>query len=73
MFVEQRRLTAAFAGDDDLVRRAQRLAAEPGIYLAVVGDPELDVVLEESIEDGVGNLVANLVRMSFRHDSLVNR
>ena len=63
MLVEQ--LAAAFAGDDDLVGRAQRFAAEPGVHLAVVGDAELDVVLDESVEDGVGNLVADLVRMAF--------
>ena len=67
VLVEQRRLAAAFAGDDDLVGRAQRLAAKPGIDLALVGDAELEVVFEERIENGVGDLVANLVRMSFRH------
>ena len=67
VLVEQRRLAAAFAGDDDLVGRAQRLAAEPGIHLAFVGDAELDVVLDEGIEHGVGDLVADLVRMAFRH------
>ena len=65
VLVEQRRLAAAFAGDDDLVGGAQRLAAEPGVHLAVVGDAELDVVFEEGVEHGVGNLVADLVRMAF--------
>ena len=63
--LEQRRLAAAFAGDDDLVGGAERLAAEPGVHLAVVGDAELDVVLDEGIEDGVRNLVADLVGMTF--------
>src|SRR6185312_4163076 len=57
-------LAAAFAGDDDLVRRAQRLAAEAGVDEAVVGDAELDVLLDEGVEDRVGNLVRNLVRMA---------
>ena len=46
---------------------AERLAAEPRVDLAVVGDAELDVVLEERVEDRVGNLVADLVRMAFGH------
>ena len=65
VLAEQRRLAAAFAGDDDLVGGGKRLAAEPGVDLAVVGDAELDVVLEKGVEDGVGNLVADLVRMTF--------
>ena len=60
-------LAAAFAGDDDLIGRAQRLAAEPGIDQAVIGDAELDVPLDESVENGVRDLVADLVRMAFRH------
>ena len=67
MLVKQRRLAAAFAGDDDLIGRAQRLAAEPRIDLAFVGDAELDVILDEGVENGVGNLVADLVRMPFRY------
>ena len=67
VLVKKRRLTAALPGNDDLVRRAQGLAAKPGIYLALVGDAELDVVLDERVEDGVGNLVADLVGMSFRY------
>ena len=67
MLVEQRRLAAAFAGDDDLVGGAQRLAAEPRIHLAVVGDAELDIVFEKCIEHGVGNLIADFVRMTFRN------
>ena len=58
-------LAAAFARDHDLVGRAQRLAAETGIDRAVVGNAELDVLLEEGIEDRVGDLVRNLVRMAF--------
>ena len=63
--LEQRRLAAAFAGDDDLVGRGQRLAAEPRVDQAVVGDAELDVVRQERIEDRVGDLVADLVGMAF--------
>ena len=65
VFLEQRRLAAAFAGDDDLVGGGQRLATEPGIHQAVVGDAELDVVLDEGVENRIGNLVADLVRMPF--------
>src|SRR5262249_11457888 len=60
-------LTAAFARHHDLVRGAERLAAEPGVDQALVGDAELDVALDEGIEDGVGNLVADLVRMTLGH------
>ena len=67
MLAEQRRLAAALAGDHDLVGGAQGLAAEPGVHEALVGNAELDVVLDEGVEDGVGNLVADLVGMSFRH------
>ena len=59
--VEQWRLAAALAGNDDLVGRAKRLAAEPRVHLALIGDAELDVILDEGIEDRVRNLVANLV------------
>ena len=65
VLLEQRRLAASFAGNDDLVGGGQRLAAEPGIDQAVVGNAELDVVLDESVEYGVGNLVTHLVRMTF--------
>ena len=65
VFVEQRLLAAAFAGDDDLVGGAQRLAAEPRVHLAVVGDAELDVVRDEGVEDRVRNLIADLVGMTF--------
>ncbi len=65
VLVEQRLLAAAFAGDDDLVGRAQRLAAEPRVHQAVVGDAELDVVGEERIEDRVRNLIADFVGMTF--------
>ena len=67
MLVEQRGLATTLASDDDLVGRAKRLAAKPGVDFAFVGDAELDVVFEERIKNGVGDLVANLVRMSFRH------
>ena len=63
--LDQRRLSAAFARDDDLVGGGERLAAEPRIGLAVVLDAELDVVRQERIEDRVGNLVADLVGMAF--------
>src|SRR5690606_14918640 len=46
---------------------AQRLATQPGIDQAVVGDAELDVALEKSVEDRIGNLVAHLVGMTFRN------
>ena len=58
------KLTAAFAGDNDFVRRAQRLAAEPGIHEALVGDAGFDIALDESIKNGIGNLVTDLVGMS---------
>ena len=58
-------LAAALAGDHDLVGRAQRLAAEPCIDEAVVGDAELDVLLDEGIEDRIGDLIRDLVRMTF--------
>jgi len=35
--------------------------------MAVIGDAELDVPLDESVENGVRDLVADLVRMAFRH------
>jgi hypothetical protein len=66
-FLEQGRLAAALAGDHDLVGGRQRLAAEPRVDLAVVGDAELDVVLQKRIEHGVRNLVADLVGMSLGH------
>ena len=46
-------LSAAFAGDHDLVGGAERLAAQPGVHLAVVGDAKLDVLLDEGIENGI--------------------
>jgi hypothetical protein len=66
-FLEKRRLAAAFAGDHDLVGGRQSFAAETGIDEAVVGDAELDVVRDKRVENGVGNLVADLVRMAFGH------
>ena len=63
--LDQRRLAAAFAGDDDLVGGGQRLAAEPRVDLAVVLDAELDVVRQERVEDRIGDLVAHLVGMAF--------
>ena len=65
VLAEERRLAAAFAGDHDLVGGRERFAAEPRVHLAVVGDAELDVVLEERIEHRVGNLVADLVGVTF--------
>ena len=62
MVAEQ--LAAAFAGDHDLVGGAQRLAAEPGVDQAVVGDAELDVLLDEGVEDRIGDLIRDLVRMT---------
>ena len=58
-------LAAAFAGDDDLVRRAERLAAEAGIDEAVVGNAEFDVLGNEGIEDRIRNLVGEFVRVAF--------
>ncbi len=65
VLVEQRALTAAFAGDDDLVGGAQRLAAEARVHQAVVGDAELDVVREERVQDRVRDLIADFVGMTF--------
>ena len=59
------KLAAAFAGDHDLVGGAERLAAEPGVDLAVVRDAELDVLFDERIKDRIGNLVGHFVRMTF--------
>jgi len=58
-------LAAPLARDHDLVRGAKRLAAEPGIDQAVVGDAELDVLLDEGVEDRIGNLIRDLVGMTF--------
>ena len=58
-------LAPALARDHDLVGRAQRLAAQTGVDQAVVGDAELDVLLDEGVEDRIGDLVRNLVRMTF--------
>src|SRR5581483_157147 len=43
------------------------LAAEPRVHQTVIGDAELDVLLDEGVEHGVGNLVADIVRMTFGH------
>src|SRR6185437_2241098 len=67
VLTEERRLAAAFAGDDNLVGGGERLAAEPRVHLAVVGDAELDVVFQKRIEHRVRYLVADLVRMTFGH------
>ena len=67
VLAKQRRLAAAFAGNHDLVGGAEGLAAEAGVDLALIGDAELDVVLEKSIKHRVGNLIAHLVRVSFRN------
>src|SRR6185312_2474231 len=58
---------AAFACDHDLVRGAERFAAEPRVDLAVVGDAELDVFLDKGIENRIGDLVGDFVRMTFGH------
>jgi hypothetical protein len=58
-------LAAAFARHHDLVGGAKGFAAEPGVDLAVVGDAEFHILLEERIENGIGNLVGDLVRMAF--------
>ena len=50
-------LAADFAGEDDLLRRHQGLA----------GDPGLGVLGEEQVDDGVGNLVGDLVGVAFGH------
>jgi hypothetical protein len=60
-------MAAPLAGDDDLVGGAERFAAQPRVDLAFVGDAELEVVLNESVENGVGNLVAHLVRVTLGH------
>jgi hypothetical protein len=67
VLVKQRRLATTFAGDDDLVRGAQRFAAKARIHRAFIGDAELDVVLDESIKNGVGDLIAHLVRVALRN------
>jgi hypothetical protein len=67
VFVKQRRLAAAFSGNHDLVGGAQCLAAKPRVHRALVGNAELDVVVDEGIEYRVRDLVANLVRMALRH------
>ena len=60
-----KQLAAAFACDHNLVGRAQRLAAEPRIDQAVIGDAELDVLFDEGIKDRIRYLVGDLVRMTF--------
>ena len=55
---------AAFAGDHDLVGGGERLAAEPGVDLALVGDAELDVIFQERVEYRIGDLIADLIRMA---------
>jgi hypothetical protein len=60
-------MATTFAGDDDLVRGAQRFAAKARIHRAFIGDAELDVVLDESIKNGVGDLIAHLVRVALRN------
>ena len=53
--IDQRRRAADLAGDDDPVGRRQGLA----------GHPCLRVGAQKPVDDGVGNPVANLVRMAF--------
>ena len=57
-------LAAAFAGDNNLVGGAKCFAAQPGVDQAVVGDAELDILLDECIENGIGNLVGDFVRVT---------
>ena len=56
-------LAAALARHHDLVGGGERLTAEPGVDETIVGNAGLHVSLDECIEDGIGNLVADLVRM----------
>ena len=65
VLLHEGRRGAAFAGDHDLVGGDQRLAAQAGVGVAVVGDAELDVIGDERVENGVRDLVADLVRMAF--------
>jgi hypothetical protein len=53
VFVKQWGLATALAGDDDLISGAQRLTAEAGIYGALVGYAELEIVLDKRVENGV--------------------
>jgi hypothetical protein len=46
-------LATALAGDEDFIGCAQRLAAEAGVYGALVGYAELEVVLDKRVENGV--------------------
>src|SRR5262249_306846 len=62
--VKQRSLAATLAGDYDLVGGAQGLAAEAGIDGALVGYAELEIVLDKRVENGIGYLIANLIRMA---------
>ena len=66
-FFEQRVLTAAFAGDDDLVGGHEGLAAKARVHGAIVGDAKLGIIGQEGIEDRVGDLIGDLIRMAFRH------
>jgi hypothetical protein len=66
VFVKQRGLATALTGNDNLIGGAQRLAAEAGIYGALVGYAELEIVLDERVENGVRYLVTNLVGMPLR-------
>src|SRR3990167_5109142 len=56
---------ATFAGDYDLVGRGQRLATQARVGMAVVGMAELHVIGDEGVEDGIRDLVTDLVRMTF--------
>jgi hypothetical protein len=51
--MKQRSLAAALASDNDLIGGAQRLAAKAGIYGALVGYAELEIVLDKRVENGV--------------------
>ena len=65
VLLEQWGLSAAFAGNDDFVGRAQRLAAKPRVHLAVVCNSQLKVIFYECIKNRIGNLIAYLVWMAF--------
>src|SRR6516225_6601202 len=53
VLAKQRCLAAALASDDDLIGGAQGLAAKAGIYGALVGYAEPEIVLDKRVENGV--------------------
>src|SRR5678816_4662294 len=52
---------------DYLIGCCEGLAAKPRVHQAIVGDAELDVVFQKCVEHRVRNLIADLVRMTFRN------